>query len=100
MSTEGIQISLPEVANTAGTIRSINENLSARLDEIKMEMNALASTWQSDASNTIREKFKGMEPRFEEYKNVIISYATFLDTTVKGYEDTENAIKNNASQFK
>lgn len=44
MSTEGIQISLPEVANTAGTIRSINENLSARLDEIKMEMNALAST--------------------------------------------------------
>lgn len=100
MSIEGIQISLPEVANTAGTIRTINENLSARLEEIKAEMNALSSTWQSEASNAIREKFKGMEPRFEEYKNVIVSYAAFLDSTVKGYEDTENAIKNNASQFK
>ncbi|MDQ0194707.1 pore-forming ESAT-6 family protein [Paenibacillus wynnii] len=100
MSTEGINISLPEVSNTAGTLRSINESLSARLQEIKNEMNGLAATWQSEASNTIREKFKGMEPRFEEYKNVITSYATFLDNTVKGYESAESSINSNASQFK
>lgn len=100
MSTEGINISLPEVANTAGTIRSINENLSARLEEIKTEMNGLAASWQSEASNTIREKFKGLEPRFEEYKNVVISYAAFLENTVKGYESTEAAVNSNASQFK
>lgn len=100
MSVEGISISLGEVAKTAGTIRSINQNLTARLEEIKKEMNSLAATWQSDASNTIRNNFNALAPRFEEYKNVVESYAKFLDNTVTNYNAAETAINSNASQFK
>lgn len=100
MSIEGINISLPEVSNTANTIRTINDQLSTKLDEIRKEMNGLASTWQSDASNTIREKFNSLAPRFEEYKKVVDSYATFLDYTVRGYDSAETNINSNAGQFK
>lgn len=100
MAVEGIQISLGEVSKTAGTIRTLNSSLATRLEEIKAQMNNLESTWQSDASTTIRSRFNSLAPRFEEYQNVVESYAKFLDNTVTGYDVTENAINNNAGAFK
>ena len=100
MSTDGISISLGEVAKTAGTLRSINQSLSTRLDEIKKEMNGLTSTWTSDASSTIQNNFNSLAPRFEEYFNVVESYAKFLDITVANYDAAETAVNNNANSFK
>lgn len=100
MSVEGINISLGEVTRTAGTVRTINQSLSTRLEEIKKEMNNLANSWQSDASETIRNNFNALAPRFEEYKNVIESYAKFLDDTVTAYDTTETSINSNAGAFK
>lgn len=97
---EGINISLAEVTNTASSIRSINQILDTRLGEIKTQMTNLSSTWQSDASNTILANFNALAPKFEEYKNVVESYAKFLDFTVTSYDTTETAINNNASAFK
>lgn len=100
MAIDGIKISLGEVTATAGTIQILNASLNARLSEIKQEMNNLASTWQSDASSTIREKFNALQPRFEEYSKVVEAYATFLNSTVTSYDSTETLINNNASMFK
>ncbi|WP_338470828.1 pore-forming ESAT-6 family protein [Niallia sp. XMNu-256] len=100
MAAEGINISLAEVTKTAQTIRTLNQSLSEKLTEIKKEMNNLQQPWQSDASNTIREKFNALAPKFDNYEQVINSYATFLDTTVQRYNEAETAINNNASQFK
>lgn len=100
MPAEGINISLPEVSATAGTIRNLNETLAIRLEDIKKEMNALETNWQSDASNTIRTNFNNLSNRFSEYKSIIESYAKFLDSTVSAYEQTEANINNNASAFK
>lgn len=100
MAAEGINISLGEVSKTAGSIKVLNQSLSTRLEEIKKEMDSLATSWQSDASNTIRNNFNALAPRFEEYKNVVDSYAKFLDATVTNYDTTESAINNNASAFK
>lgn len=100
MAIEGIQISLGEVSKTAGTIRTLNSNLSTRLEEIKKQMNDLSATWQSDASETIRTKFNNLQPKFEGYFEVVESYAKFLDNTVTSYDTTETTINNNASAFK
>ncbi|HHU71354.1 MAG TPA: WXG100 family type VII secretion target [Clostridiales bacterium] len=99
MAIEGIKISLNEVSSTANTIRNLNTNLDARLMEIKNEMNGLAASWQSDASNTIRERFNSLSTKFAEYKEIIDSYAKFLDNTVTNYNSTETAINSNASAF-
>lgn len=100
MAIEGIKISLGALSQSAGTIRTLNQSLSTRLDEIKKEMNGLASTWTSDSANTINNKFNGLAPKFEEYRKVIEAYAKFLDLTVTNYDSAETAINSNASSFK
>jgi uncharacterized protein YukE len=63
-------------------------------------MNDLESTWKSDAATDIRAAMNALKPRFEEYKDVVESYAKFLVNTAQSYESTEAAIQNNANQFK
>ena len=98
MAVEGIKISLGEVSATAGAIRTLNTSLNDKL--LEKQMNDLASTWQSPAGETIREKFNSLVPAFENYKQIIEAYAKFLDNTVSSYEATESQIQNNASAFK
>lgn len=100
MSIEGINISLAEVRATANTLRRINQDLLDKLGEVKTQMDNLSTSWQSDAANTIRERFTAFSPRFQEYWNVIDSYATFLDTAATEYDTNETNINNNASAFK
>ena len=38
-----------------------------------------------------------MQPKFDNYREVIESYAKFLDNTVAKYESTENTLHSNAS---
>ena len=99
MSVEGINITLEQVANTAKVIKILNSQLASKLEEIRKEMNALDSTWQSEASTTIRANFNKLAPRFEEYRKIVDSYGTFLESTVDAYTKTEAAINNNASAF-
>jgi WXG100 family type VII secretion target len=100
MAVDGIQISFAEVSATAGTIRSLNNSLSSELDTIRKEINDLSATWISDSSETIRGKINGMVPKFENYKQIVDSYAKFLDNVVTNYNQTEASINNNASAFR
>ena len=99
MSIEGISINLEEVRATAKTIKTLNSKLATRLDDIKKEMNSLESTWQSQASSTIRTNFNKLESKFQECRKIIDSYGTFLETTVDSYTNAESSINSNASAF-
>lgn len=99
MSANGIEITLEQVASTAATIKSLNAELETRLGDIQREMNALQSSWQSEAANTIRTNFTNSAKRFPEYKKVVDSYATFLEKAVDAYTQTESAINKNANAF-
>jgi WXG100 family type VII secretion target len=100
MAIEGIKISLAEVSKSASVIRSLNTNLSQRLEEIKSQINGLSNSWQSDAASTLLENFNKLAPRFEDYAAVVDAYARFLDNTVTAYNSTEQIVLNNASAFK
>ena len=97
---DSIQISTQVLLDTAEKVRSINNNLDQKLAECNKTMNDLESTWKSDAATDIRAAMNALKPRFEEYKNVVESYAKFLVNTATNYETTEGAIQSNASQFK
>ncbi len=95
-----IKITFAEVSNKAKKIRGHNDVLSETLIQIKSAINALESEWTSDTSDTIRSKITGMQPKFDSYKEVIESYAKFLDNTVEKYMTTESTLQTNAaSQF-
>lgn len=94
-----VKITFAEVREKAEQLRRHNTTLTTLLTDIKSAINALESQWTSDSSDTIRSKITGMQPKFDSYKEVIESYAKFLDNTVAQYEQTEGNLSSNASQF-
>lgn len=97
---DSIQISTQVLMDTAESVRNINTTMDDKLAEINKSMDALQATWKSDAGNDIRQAMNDMKPRFEQYKNVVESYAKFLVNTAQSYESTESAIQTNANAFK
>ncbi len=95
-----IKVSTQDLIDTAKEIRTISENMDTKLETIKSKMNALDTTWQSAAGTDIRAAMNALQPRFDEYKRVVDSYAAFLDTTAQSYETTEATAQNYANQFK
>ena len=92
-----IQISLQEVQDTANQLRSLNMLMDEELNAMKSEMNRLDSSWISDGSLEIRNKFNLFSSRFEKQKETINQYAKFLDLAVSSYDTMETTITSNAS---
>lgn len=91
-----IKITFAEVTTKAGELRTHNKKLDDNLAEIKRKINALKTEWTSDTSETVQRKINGMQQTFDTYKEVIESYAKFLDDTVRMYENTESTLNSNA----
>ena len=100
MSDNSIKVSTQVLRDTAKKIRTINTSLDEKLSDINKKMQSLESSWESDAARDIRDAMNAMLPRFEQYWNVINSYATFLDTAAGQYEQTETTIQSAAGLFK
>ena len=92
-----IQISLQEVQDTANQLRSLNMLMGEELNAMKSEMDRLDSSWISDGSLEIRNKFNLFSSRFEKQKETINQYAKFLDLAVSSYDTLETTITSNAS---
>lgn len=97
---DSIKISTQVLTDTAQKVRNCNTAMDEKLAEINKNMNNLEATWKSDAATDIRAAMNALKPKFEQYKNVIESYAKFLVNTAQSYETTEGAIQSNASAFK
>lgn len=92
-----IHISLQEVQDTANQLRSLNMLMDEELNAMKSEMNRLDSSWISDGSLEIRNKFNLFSSRFEKQKETINQYAKFLDLAVSSYDTLETTITSNES---
>ena len=97
---DSIQVSTQVLVDTAEKVRNLNNTLDQKLADINKSMNDLEATWKSDAATDIRAAMNALKPRFEEYKNVVESYAKFLVNTAQNYDTTEGAVQSNANQFK
>ena len=96
---DSLKISLAGVKETSGAIRVCNEQIYSTLIEAKKQMNDLAMVWQSDGSEAIRQRFNQFAMQFETQKQIIESYARFLDTAGSRYDTLETTIQNNAGSF-
>ncbi|MFV0479687.1 MAG: pore-forming ESAT-6 family protein [Anaerorhabdus sp.] len=96
---EEIKISLSDVSLCASTIRSLNQQMMNILQNIKKEMNDLNSAWISDGGEAIRQQFNTFSTRFDQQKEIIDRYSTFLDFTVTSYDSLETTITSNATSI-
>lgn len=92
-----LKISFAEVQETASRIRTLNQQMYDHLSKMKQGMNETNATWISEAGETIRSRFNQFALRFEKQKEIIDSYAKFLDMTVSNYDSLETMIHSNAS---
>lgn len=97
---DSIKISTQVLTDTAAKVRECNTKMDNQLADINKKMNDLEATWKSDAASDIRAAMNALKPKFEQYKNVIESYAKFLVNTAQSYETTEGAVQGNAGAFK
>lgn len=95
-----IKVSTQVLRDTAGKIRRHNDTLDGKLKIINTHMDNLGDTWDSEASREIRAKMNGMKQTFEQYKEVVESYAKFLVDAAGIFEETETEAKRNASAFR
>lgn len=96
---DDIRITLPEVANCAANLRSINASLDDVLNNVSRMMLELNNVWKSTAGETIVMKFQKFASRFIDESQTIEDYAKFLDYTVSTYDSLESTITTNASNF-
>lgn len=96
---DNLLITLTDVSNTASHIRQQNQLCFNCLQEISQSMNQLSADWQSPAAETLRARFHAMLPVFDHYKEIVESYAKFLDQTVTTYQSIETQLNTNADAF-
>ncbi len=92
-----VKVNLQEVSDLASKIRIVNNNIYDTLTKAKVKMNDLNTTWQSDGSDAIRNKFNILSNRFATQKDLIEQYSKFLDHTVNTYDTLESTIVFNAN---
>lgn len=88
-----------EFESYAANMKSTNERLLENLNDIKSLINSLSGEWESNSAVTIRQKISGMQPKFEQYYDVVNNYVTFIKNTGEQYKATENTLDNKAEQF-
>lgn len=96
---DNIKITMPEVAQSASNMRSLNATLDEILNSITTQMNELSSIWQSDGQESIVAHFKTFAQRFTAESQTIENYCKFLDLTVSTYETVESTIHGNSNNF-
>mgnify|MGYP006068091779 FL=1 len=95
-----IKITFQALRDKTQQLRDKNKQLDQILTDTKNAINSLEADWSSDTSITIRDKITGMQPTFDTYREVIESYAKFLDSAIAQYESTAATLNTNAaSQF-
>lgn len=83
----------------AAKVDTANTNLLDELHKIQNLIKSLEGEWESDSCVTIREKIEGMEPRFQQYHEIVDNYVKFIRNTAQTYKATEAGNNANANEF-
>ncbi|MGN0548737.1 MAG: WXG100 family type VII secretion target [Acutalibacteraceae bacterium] len=77
----------------ADKMRQYNNTLFDILNNFQNKINSLTNVWVGDAQSELVQQFTNkLYPRFQEYYDVINSYADYLITTAESYEAAEETL--------
>lgn len=89
-----VYVDVEAVSACASDLRNVNKTLSDKLENIERIMTGVQNetTYSTDASRELVEKFKTMSStRFPEFKEVVESYAKFLDNVADTHKNLVTA---------
>lgn len=99
MATEGMNVNYEGLRQSASVFRKEVTNMNAALDEATSNIDRTTNSWQSQAANDLRERFKALSTKFEDFYNAINNYAQFLDNTANAYEAADKKIEQRADEL-
>ncbi|MCR1840074.1 pore-forming ESAT-6 family protein [Murimonas intestini] len=91
-----LTITTDELRTASKNVTDLNGQLSERLEDIRRKLNSLKNTWESEGADEVMQQFNNLNPKFDQYKRIVDSYADFLMKTAEQYEVTESTVKKNA----
>lgn len=83
----------------AAQLDAKNNRLLEDLHSIQATINSLSGEWESNSATTIRNKITNMEPRFQQYYEVVSNYSKFLRNSAAEYRALEQTNTSLADEF-
>lgn len=94
-----IRISLQELEQLHQRLGQLNQSMYEVLKNAQRLMNDLSQSWQSDGSESIRNRFNQFSLKFDTLKEQIETYRLFLIKTIETYDGLESTLSFNAQQL-
>lgn len=94
-----IIIDREKMEKCVGVINAKNTLLLEKLHNIQNLINSLQGEWEGAAAAAIRGKITGMEPRFQDYHDVVDNYAKLLHNIGEEADLKDKTYARNAEQF-
>lgn len=88
-----------QVRQSANEIRQGVSNISNILDEARTIFKDTAHYYESEAADSIRNKFTNLSAKFGDFENAILEYAKFLEGVAERYEMDEAQVKKAAEEM-
>lgn len=83
----------------ANTIKNRNNTLLDDLHSIQSKINSLAGEWESDSAVSIRAAITNLEPKLQQYYDVVDNYAKFLNNAAEQFKTMEAGLNMRAQDF-
>ena len=93
VTTERLESSAAVIEEKTGRYNTEWEKLYTELQNLR------TAQWQGIASETFNTKLEGYRNDFQEMSKVLLSYAAFLKSAATNYKNTEEALKDAASNL-
>lgn len=93
-----LKMTTSELTTAKAKIANDNVVLGDCIQNIYNEILNLTSTsWQGEAAKEAKDQIESFYKKtFQSYKDAVDGYISFIDETVKRYDQTEDALKSNA----
>ncbi len=84
----------PETLNSkASEVRSLRATHDDTMQKLRTLVLALNESWKGEAQDAFVTRFEGMQSTFQNFSEMLESYAKLMDTAARELQSTDQALK-------
>lgn len=101
MDTNSTNITFQRVREDANTIKECSNTMRNIFDEFGTSMNRVGAkdVFYGDASQTLGDRFKGLQTKFDEYVELINDFANIILSASEKTERTDKSLEQQAQSL-
>lgn len=90
----GIKVDYATIHTAAEDCNSTGNELEARFEQLKSDLQPLTSSWTGEAQAAWQERQQNWNTALEDLRQVLAQIATALPQIADGYQSTDNSVRN------